>query len=67
MWKKLQAEPPDGHTRWSLSLMALATGVSTAQLSRWWSVAGLQPHRMRTFKLSDDLQFEAKLCDVIAV
>lgn len=24
MWKKLQAEPPNGHTRWSLSLMAVA-------------------------------------------
>ena len=67
MWKKLQADPPDGHTGWSLSLMARATGISTAQLSRWWSAAGIQPHRVRTFKLSDDPQFEAKLRDVIAV
>ena len=67
MWKRLQADPPDGHTCWSLSLMARETGISTAQLSRWWSAAGLQPHRVRTFKLSDDPQFEAKLRDVIAV
>ena len=67
MWKKLQADPPDGHTRWSLSLMARETGISTAQLSRWWSAAGIQLHRVRTFKLSDDPQFEAKLRDVIAV
>ncbi len=67
MWKRLQADPPDGHTRWSLSLMARETGISTAQLSRWWSAAGLQPHRVRTFKLSDDPQFEAKMHDVIAV
>ena len=47
--------------------MARATDISTAQLSRWWSAAGLQPHSVRTFKLSDDPQFEAKLRDVIAV
>ena len=47
--------------------MARATGISTAQLSRWWSAAGIQPHRVRTFKLSNDPQFEAKLRDVIAV
>ena len=67
MWKKLQADPPDGHTCWSLSLMARETGISTAQLSRWWSAAGIQPHRVRTFKLSHDPRFEAKLRDVIAV
>ena len=53
MWQKLQEQPPDGHTRWSLSLMARETGI--------------QPHRVRTFKLSDDPQFEAKLRDVIAL
>ncbi len=66
MWKKLQADPPDGHTCWSLSLMAQETGISTTHLSRWWS-AGIQPHRVRTFKLSNDPQFKAKLRDVIAV
>ena len=50
-----------------LSLMAQETGISTAQLSRWWSAAGIQPHRVRTFKLSEDPQFEARLRDVIAV
>ena len=67
MWQKLQEDPPDGHTRWSLSLMARETGISTGHLQRWWSAAGIQPHRVRTFKLSDDPQFEAKLRDVLAV
>ena len=62
-----EADPPDGHTRWSLSLMARETGISTGHLQRWWSAAGIQPHRVRTFKLSDDPQFEAKLRDVLAV
>ena len=47
--------------------MARATGISTAQLSRWWSEAGIQPHRVRTFRLSDDSRFKAKLRDVVAV
>ena len=67
MWKRLRDASPDGHTCWSLSLMARATDISTAQLSRWWSDARVQPHRVRTFKLSDDPRFEAKLRDVIAV
>lgn len=41
MWRKLGALPPDGHTRWSLSLMARETDISMAQLSRWWSDAVL--------------------------
>ena len=49
MWLKLRDDPPDGHTRWSLSLMARATDISTVQLSRWWSAGGLQPHHVRTW------------------
>lgn len=67
MWKKLRDDQPDDHTCWSLSLMARETGNSTAQLSRWWSDARVQPHRVRTFQLSGDRRFEAKLRDVIAV
>ena len=50
-----------------LSLMARATGFSAARIHRWWRAAGIQPHRVRTFKLSNDPHFEAKLRDVIAV
>ena len=67
MWHKLREDPPDGHTRWTLSRMARETGISKAQLARWWAAAGIQPHRVRTFKLSEDPYFEAKLRDVIAV
>lgn len=67
MWRRLEADPPADPTRWSLSLMARATGISTTQLSRWWSPADLQPHRVRTFKWSDDPRFEARLRDVVAV
>ena len=42
------------------------TGTATSSPVRW-SAAGIQPHRVRTFKLSHDPRFEAKLRDVIAV
>ncbi len=47
--------------------MARATGFSPTRIHRWWRGAGIQPHRVRTFKLSDDPRFEAKLRDVVAV
>ena len=47
--------------------MARETGFSPARIHRWWREAGIQPHRVRTFKLSDDPRFEAKLRDVVAV
>ena len=67
MWRKLRSEPPDGRTHWSVSLMARETGFSPARIHRWWRDADIQPHRVRTFKLSNDPRFEAKLRDVVAV
>jgi hypothetical protein len=32
-----------------------------------WRVHGLAPHRLRTFKLSRDPQFAAKLRDVVGL
>ncbi len=66
-WQKLREAPPDGHTRGSLSLMARATGIATGHRQRGWAEAGLQPHRVRTFQLSNDPQCEAKRRAVIAV
>jgi transposase len=47
--------------------MAKATGVSKATVQRLWSANDIKPHLVRTFKLSRDLQFEAKFWDVIGL
>ena len=47
--------------------MAKATGVSPATVQRVWSSRGLKPHLVRTFKLSNDVVFEDKLIDVVAL
>ena len=36
-------------------------------MQRIWAAHGLQPHRVRTFKLSTDPAFAAKLRDVVGL
>ena len=50
-------EKPVGETHWSCRSMARAYGVSPATVQRIWSARGLQPHRVETFKLSNDKRF----------
>ena len=58
---------PDGHTHWSCRTMAAQVGVSPATVQRIWDARGLKPHRVETFKLSNDPQFEDKLVDVVGL
>ena len=60
-------ETPPGETHWSCRSMAKAHGVSPATVQRIWSARGLQPHRVDTFKLSNDPRFEEKLVDVVGL
>src|ERR1700693_2948820 len=55
-----QERHPDGETHWSCRSMSKAPGVSPATVQRVWSSRGLKPHRVRTFKLSNDPRFEEK-------
>ncbi len=58
---------PHGHTHWSVRTMAKQVGVSPAQVQRIWAARGLKPHRVDTFKLSNDPLFEEKLIDVVGL
>jgi transposase len=60
-------EKPPGETHWSCRSMAKAQGVSPATVQRIWSARGIQPHRVKTFKLSNDKQFEEKLVDIVGL
>jgi len=59
--------PPRGATHWSTRTMAKAQGISHATVQRIWDAHGLQPHRMKTFKLLRDKRFVEKLTDVVGV
>ena len=59
------AEPPGEATHWTGRAMAAASGISLRSVQRIWAAHGLQPHRVRRFKLSQDPAFAAKLRDVL--
>jgi transposase len=58
---------PPGATHWSCRTMAKRVGVSPATVQRIWHDLGLQPHRVDTFKVSNDPRFTEKLIDVVGL
>ncbi len=60
-------ETPAGETHWSCRSMARAHGVSRSTVQKIWAARGLKPHRVKTFKLSNDPRFEEKLADVVGL
>ena len=62
----LHSLPPDA-THWSCRSMAKVQGVSHSTIQRIWNAHGLQPHRVRNFKLSRDPKFVDKLTDVVGL
>src|SRR4051794_24836274 len=61
------AAPPPPATHWTGTAMAKAVGISVSSVQRIWRAHGLQPHRVRQFKLSTDPQFVAKLRDIVGL
>src|SRR6516162_9121745 len=60
-------DPPVEATHWTGAMMAKAVGVSVSSVQRIWRAHGLQPHRVRQFKLSNDPNFVEKLRDVVGL
>ncbi len=60
-------DPPTETTHWTAAMMAGQTGLSESSVRRIWRAHGLQPHRVRQFKLSNDPDFVAKLRDVVGL
>ncbi len=60
-------EPSGEATHWTGRAMAEATGVSLRSVQRIWAAHGLEPHRVRSLKLSTDPAFAAKLRDVVGL
>ena len=60
-------DPPGEVTHWTAAMMATAAGISESAVRRIWRCHGLQPHRYRQFKLSNDPNFVGKLRDVVGL
>lgn len=65
--KKATTEKPPGQTHWSTRAMAEAVGTTHSFVNRVFQEAGLKPHLHKTFKLSNDPDFEQKLKDVVGL
>jgi transposase len=60
-------QQPTNATHWSTRTMAAAVGISEASVRRIWRAHGLKPHRVETFKISNDPQFAEKLEDIVGL
>jgi transposase len=59
--------PPKSKTRWSIRSMSRRAGISASSVGRIWLKSDLKPHRVKTFKLSNDPKFEEKFWDVVGL
>lgn len=58
---------PKEATHWSMRLMAKAAGITTWQVRQIWEASDLKPHRLKTFKISNDPEFAEKVVDVVGL
>ena len=64
--KTLDTKPKDG-THWSVRQIARQTRLSKSTVHRIWQAFGLEPHRQRRFKLSNDPFFVEKVRDIVGL
>jgi transposase len=60
-------QKPTNATHWSTRTLAEALGTNRSLVNRVWRANGLKPHLCRTFKVSNDPHFAAKLIDVVGL
>jgi transposase len=61
------SEPPGEVTHWTGRAVARIVGISLRAVQRIWEAHRLQPHRVRTFKRSNDPAFAAKVEDIVGL
>jgi transposase len=60
-------QTPQGATHWSTRTLAAHLGTSASAVARIWRAHGLKPHRVESFKLSNDPLFIDKLEDIVGL
>jgi transposase len=60
-------EKPPNATHWSVRTMAARVGIGPSTVHEIWKAHGLKPHLTRTFKLSRDPDFVAKVQDIVGL
>jgi transposase len=64
---KTASEEPADATHWSRASMAEVIAISPSSVGRIWAEAGLKPHLVKRFKISNDPQFEEKVTDIVGL
>src|SRR5665811_517537 len=65
--EKTTQSTPATATQWSTRSMAREMGISKASVSRIWRASGLKPHRVDSFKVSNDPHFADKLEAIVGL
>lgn len=60
-------KPTDGSTHWSSRRLARQLGINHMLVARTWARAGLKPHRIERYMMSNDPDFERKAADIIGL
>jgi putative transposase len=66
MRRALSTRPKDG-THWSVRGFAKESGLSKSVVQRYFALFGIQPHRSKSFKLSNDAFFVEKVRDIVGL
>ncbi len=64
---KTTRSTPANATQWSTRTMAKEMSISKASVSRIWRANGLKPHRVESFKVSNDPHFADKLEAIVGL
>jgi transposase len=59
--------PPAGRSRWTTRLLAKEVGLTSGCVSDMLRRHGLKPHHVRTYKVSHDPEFVAKVHDIVGL
>jgi len=65
--RKTTQETPPNATQWSTRTLAKALGCDDTLVQRVWRDNGLKPHRIKSFKVSNDPKFAEKLVDIVGL
>ena len=65
--RTLEEAPPGEATHWTAPAMATVSELSVSSVQRIWRTHGLRPHHVRSFKLSSDPHFAAKVEDIVGL
>ena len=65
--QKTTQSKPSNATHWSTRSLAAELGISDSSVLRIWRAHGLKPHRVESFKISNDPEFAQKLEAIVGL